>query len=176
MVKSFTSFVGFLPKTRIGNYCRTLLWKKILGNESILYFGHQANIVGGDFLTVGQNFTLGDFASIEVGMSDPVYIGSDVSMARYSYIRSANHNFSSMMIPIRKQGHTAKKINFQGKIFSIVIEDDVLIGAFSVILSGTHIGRGSVIAAGSVLSGRFPEFSIIVGNPARAVGNRRNSF
>jgi len=42
-------------------------------------------------------------------------------------------------------------------------------------LSGTHLGRGSVVAAGSVLSGTYPEFSIIVGNPARAIGNRKNA-
>jgi galactoside O-acetyltransferase len=96
-------------------------------------------------------------------------------MARYTYLRSANHNFDSIQIPIRKQGHTSKKISFSGEIYSVVIEDDVMISAFSIILSGTHIGRGSVVAAGSVLSGSYPEFSIIVGNPARAIGNRKNA-
>ena len=163
---------GFLPKTRLGNFGRTWIWRKVLNNQTVIYFGHQANIVGKNLLVLGQNFTFGDFASIEVGMSDPVFIGDDVSMARYTYIRSANHNFSSTEIPINTQGHTAKQINFRNKMFSIVIEDDVLIGAFSVILPGAHIGRGSVVAAGSVLSGTFPEFSIIVGNPARAISKR----
>lgn len=164
--------VGFLPKTRLGNVGRTWTWRKVLHNPTLIYFGHQANIVGKNLLVLGQNFTFGDFASIEVGMSDPVYIGNDVSMARYTYLRSANHNFNSSEVPINVQGHTAKKINFRNDTYSIVIEDDVLIGAFAVILSGTHIGRGSVVAAGSVLSGTFPEFSIIVGNPARAISKR----
>ena len=163
---------GFLPKTRLGNFGRTWIWRKVLYNPSIVYFGHQANVVGKRQLVLGQNFTFGDFASIEVGMSDPVFIGDDVSIARYTYLRSANHNFSSIEVPINVQGHTAKKINFRNKSFSIVIEDDVLIGAFSVILSGAHIGRGSVVAAGSVLSGSFPAYSIIVGNPARAISQR----
>jgi acetyltransferase-like isoleucine patch superfamily enzyme len=163
---------GFLPKTRLGNVSRTWIWRKVLNNPTIIYFGHQSNIVGEKLLVLGRNFTFGDFASIEVGMSDPVFIGDDVSMARYTYVRSANHNFSSDQVPINVQGHTAKKVHFRNETFSIVIEDDVLIGAFSVILSGTHIGRGSVVAAGSILSGTFPEFSIIVGNPARAISKR----
>jgi acetyltransferase-like isoleucine patch superfamily enzyme len=163
---------GFLPKTRLGNLCRTWIWRKVLKNPSVVYFGHQANIVGKKQLVLGKNFTFGDFASIEIGMSDPVFIGDDVSLARYTYLRSANHKFSSREVPINVQGHTAKKINFRNNSFSIVIEEDVLVGAFSVILSGTHIGRGSVVAAGSVLSGTFPEFSIIVGNPARAISQR----
>ena len=167
-------FSGFFPKTRIGNFLRTYIWKRYLQNKDLFYFGHQANIVGKEFLSLGKNFTFGDFASIEIGMSDPVYIGNVVSMARYTYLRSANHKFNSMQIPIREQGHTAKKVNFGGKNYSVVIEDDVMISAFSIILSGTHLGRGSVVAAGSVLSGSYPEFSIIVGNPARAIGNRKN--
>ena len=173
---SYLAFIsGFFPKTRIGNFLRTYIWKRYLQNKDLFYFGHQANIVGKEFLSLGKNFTFGDFASIEIGMSDPVYIGNDVSMARYTYLRSANHNFDSIQIPIRNQGHTSKKISFSGEIYSVVIEDDVMISAFSIILSGTHLGRGSVVAAGSVLSGTYPEFSIIVGNPARAIGNRKNA-
>ena len=175
-MKNFVFLSGFFPKTRIGNLLRTYIWKRYLRNAGLVYFGHQANIVGKDALTLGRNFTFGDFASIEIGMSDPVYIGNDVSMARYTYLRSANHAFNSTEIPIREQGHSSKKVNFCGKIYSVVIEDDVLIGAFSIILSGAHIGKGSVVAAGSVLSGTYPEFSIIVGNPARAVGNRKHSL
>ena len=166
--------VGFFPKSRCSNYLRTRFWRLILRNSTIIYFGHQANIVGKNKLDLGLNFTLGDFASIEIGMSDPVFIGNDVSLARYTYIRSAKHNFSSTEIPIRSQGHTQKKLKYQEKNYSVVIENDVLIGAFSIILSGTHIGEGSVVAAGSVLSGSYPEYSIIVGNPARVIGNRKN--
>ena len=102
--------VGFFPKSRSSNYLRTRFWRLILRNSTIIYFGHQANIVGKNKLELGLNFTFGDFASMEIGMSDPVFIGNDVSLARYTYIRSANHNFSSTEIPIRIQGHTQKKV------------------------------------------------------------------
>ena len=49
------------------------------------------------------------------------------------------------------------------------IEDDCLIGMGAVIMNGVRIGRGSIIGAGSVLleGMEFPEFSMVVGSPAK---------
>ena len=55
----------------------------------------------------------------------------------------------------------------------IVIEDDVFIGARSIVLKGVRIGKGSVIGAGSVVTKDVLEYSIVAGNPARIVGSAR---
>ena len=54
----------------------------------------------------------------------------------------------------------------------IVLEDDVWIGQDSIILSGVTIGRGSVIAAGSVVTKSVEPYSIVGGNPARLIRYR----
>lgn len=54
----------------------------------------------------------------------------------------------------------------------VVIEDDVWIGANATILKGVTIGRGSVIAAGAVVTKSFPPYSIIGGVPARLLKPR----
>ena len=51
----------------------------------------------------------------------------------------------------------------------VIIEDDVLIGANSVILEGVKVGKGAVVAAGSVVTKDIPEYCIAVGNPAKVV-------
>ncbi len=51
----------------------------------------------------------------------------------------------------------------------VVIEDDVFIGTNVIVLKGSHLGRGCVVGAGSVVSGTFPPGSIVAGNPARVV-------
>ena len=54
----------------------------------------------------------------------------------------------------------------------VTIGDDVFIGARVIVLKGTRIGDGCVIAAGSVVPPNFvaPALSIVAGNPARSVG------
>jgi len=54
----------------------------------------------------------------------------------------------------------------------VIVEDDVFIGGRVTLLKGCRIGRGSVIAAGAVVSPGFeaPPMSIVAGNPARVVG------
>lgn len=51
----------------------------------------------------------------------------------------------------------------------VVIEDDVWIGFKSTILKGVTIGRGAVVAAGSVVTRDVPPFTLVAGNPARVV-------
>jgi len=51
----------------------------------------------------------------------------------------------------------------------VIIEDNVFIGANAIILKGTHIGKNSVIGAGSVVTGNIPQNSIAAGNPAKVI-------
>ncbi|MEP7277990.1 MAG: DapH/DapD/GlmU-related protein, partial [Bacteroidota bacterium] len=53
-----------------------------------------------------------------------------------------------------------------------VIEDDVWIGYGSTILSGVKIGRGSIIAAGSLVTKDVLPYSIYAGVPAKKIKNR----
>lgn len=58
---------------------------------------------------------------------------------------------------------------------TVVIGNNVFIGARSIILKGAVVGNGSVVGAGSVVTGRFPERSIIAGNPARVIGSVKDA-
>lgn len=113
-------------------------------------------------ITIGKNCFIGEFNVIRgqggVTIGDGVYTGPMVQ------IMAVNHVYDDPARPIREQGITAQ---------GIVLEDDVWIGASAVILDGVTIGRGSVIGAGSVVTGNIPPYSIAVGTPARPVKDRR---
>ena len=51
----------------------------------------------------------------------------------------------------------------------IFIEDNVFVGANSIILKGVRIGANSVIGAGAVVTSSIPCDSIAAGNPARVI-------
>lgn len=54
-----------------------------------------------------------------------------------------------------------------------VIGNDVWIGANATILPGcTSIGSGAVIGAGSIVTKDVPAYAIVVGSPARQIGER----
>lgn len=50
---------------------------------------------------------------------------------------------------------------------SVIVEDDVRIGANSVILAGVRLGKGCLVAAGAVVSNDVPPGMLAAGNPAR---------
>ena len=54
----------------------------------------------------------------------------------------------------------------------VIIEDGVWCGANITILKGVTIGRGSVVAAGAVVTKSFPPYSIIGGIPAKVIRMR----
>lgn len=51
----------------------------------------------------------------------------------------------------------------------IIIENDVWIGCNVTLLAGIHIGRGAIIAAGTVVSKDVPHYAIVGGVPAKII-------
>ena len=57
----------------------------------------------------------------------------------------------------------------KGATAPVVIEDNVFIGMNCLVLKGVRIGKGSVVGAGSVVTGEVPPGVVVAGNPARIV-------
>jgi acetyltransferase-like isoleucine patch superfamily enzyme len=123
-----------------------------------------SNIYGGPIgegLVMGNNSNIGPYNYI--GCSGKITIGNNVMLAPRVSIYAENHVFDNPNITIKAQG-VAKS--------AVVIEDDCWIAANVVILAGVTIGKGSVIAAGSVVNDDVPAFSVVAGVPARVIKSR----
>lgn len=59
----------------------------------------------------------------------------------------------------------------RGRGTSIIIGDDVWIGARAVVLGGARLGDGVIVAAGTVVDFPVEPFAVVAGNPARVVGS-----
>jgi acetyltransferase-like isoleucine patch superfamily enzyme len=92
-----------------------------------------------------------------------ITIGEDVIMGPNVQIFSENHNFSDLSQTIKAQGVTKQ---------AVIIGNNCWIGAGVIILCGTTIGDGCVIAAGSVVNKSMPANSIVAGVPAKVIKSR----
>lgn len=125
-------------------------------------------------ITVGKE-TYGPIDALTWNNSDEgLAIGSYCSIASdVKFILSGNHHISGFTTyPIKSFARELSPDMDATSKGYIKIEDDVWIGFNSIILSGVTIGRGSIIAAGSVVTKSFPPYSIIGGNPAKFIKKR----
>jgi acetyltransferase-like isoleucine patch superfamily enzyme len=138
-----------------------------------IYIGDRVNISGNVNLIVSYKanpnptIIIGDDVSLgfECTMScaDRITIGNRVLIAHFASIYDNNNH------PI-DPGARAKNMPIGKDDFApVVIEDDVWIGAHAVVLKGVTIGRGSVVAMGSVVTKDVPPMTVVAGNPARVV-------
>lgn len=112
----------------------------------------------GKGLKIGNNSAVGQFT--QFGAAGGVEIGNDVIMGSYISFHSENHNFKDNTKLIREQGVTSKGIK---------IGNNVWVGAKATFLDGCVVGNNSVVAAGAVVNGIYPDNSIIGGIPAKVI-------
>lgn len=123
--------------------------------EGVLIFTY------GGTVWIGENCSINPYTII-YGHGN-IKIGNSVLIAGHCMIIPSNHNFKDKSQTIMNQGNTSK---------GIVIEDDVWIAHSCSILDGVTIGKGAVVAAGSVVNKSVPSYSIVGGVPARIIGSR----
>lgn len=109
---------------------------------------------------LGSDCTLNPFSELR----GHVRMGSGVRVGAHTSILGFNHAMSPDR-PIHEQPLVSK---------GITIGDDVWIGSHAVVLDGVSIGAHSVIGAGSVVTKSVPEWSVIAGNPAKRIRDRRD--
>ena len=126
--------------------------------------GKGVNIESG--ATFSSKVTLGDYSGI--GINAKIYgtchIGRYVMMGTDVTIITRNHRFDRTDIPMMEQGFEEER--------PVYIGNDVWIGDRALILPGVHIGDGSIIAAGAVVTKDVPPYSIAAGVPARKIRDR----
>lgn len=117
---------------------------------------------------LGEGLRIGNHVGITqncfIGVRGPVVIGDHTILGPGVSIHAENHIFESTHIPIKDQGETRK---------GITIGEDCWIGAKAIILDGVTIGRGSVIAAGAVVTKDVESYSVVAGVPAKMISVRK---
>lgn len=150
-------------------YLQKFKWRKYnIGN----YFHAGANVS----LWAKREITIGDYCYLGAG----TVISSDVNFGNYvftsnnvAFVGKYDHHFQEIGKPmIFSQRIKDKDYNWKGLNQITIVEDDVWFGYGCIIMSGVKIGRGSIIAAGSVVTGDVSPYSIYAGVPAKKIADR----
>lgn len=156
----FAKKLPYSRRSKLSKKLRSFFAKKIM-----LSVGKNINIETGAIFN--PNVTIGDNSTIGVNCEviGKATIGKNVLMGPEVVLYAQNHKFKDKNMLICDQGYDKEK--------GVVIEDDVWIGRRVIILPGVTIKKGTVIGAGAIVTKTFPEYSIIAGNPAKVIGNRK---
>ena len=155
----FSKFVMVVPGD-CGSFLRTrLLSFKAIGKGVKLWGG--GNIWHPSRITIGDNSDLNRDVIVQGGGG--VDIGSDVLIGPRVIIYSQNHSYKDASVLVRAQGFSYERV---------IIEDDAWLCAACIILPGVTVRKGTVVAAGAVVTESTEPYSIVAGVPARKIGAR----
>ena len=140
--------------------------KNVFAKNAFSHVGESVN--WGKNVLISADFTIGDFSGVADNARIPkgVTVGNDVMLGRDLKIFTKNHKYDRTDIPIRLQGFT--------EISPLVIENDVWVGDGVIITAGCcHIGEGSILATGVVVTKDVEPYCVVDGNPAKVIRYRK---
>ena len=163
----YYGFAKYLPDSyapivgKICNRIRIFCVKRIFrrcGNVATIcrgvYFGNGAEVEMGDGSSLGPHNVV----------PNNIKIGNSVMLGPEILILKVNHRFDRKDVPMGLQGTMPVR--------PVEIGNDVWIGQRAIILPGKHIGSGSIVGVGSVVTKDVGDYQIVGGNPAKLIRNR----
>ena len=154
-------------KTRIKQYLFAKKWRRLNENNGT----YAGTLFDSNLVDVGEK-TYGVLNVLMHNKNSKLKIGSYCSIGPdVIFLLSSDHNGNHIStFPFKvKMGLADYEAESKG---DILIDDDVWIGCRAVILSGVHVGKGAIIAAGAVVTKDVPPYAVIAGCPAKVIKYR----
>lgn len=137
--------------------------------EAGVQIGHNAGVYHGTFFDLGAEgeVSIGDYTTVvgaifatngTIDIGDYCFLAHEVVFADTDFARCGCLEFDDPLIENRVQ-HSR-----------IILEDNVWIGARSVVLGNVRIGEGAIVGAACVVREDVPPYTVYAGNPPRVVG------
>ena len=145
--------IGYFPSHIVRRFFYKISGMKI-GTSSTIHTG--ARFYKPSNISIGKGTIIGE--QVVLDGRDKLVIGNNVDIATGVMIYNAQHNIEDP--------------NFLAQSAPVKIDDYVFIGPRSIILPGVIIGKGAVVAAGSVVTKNVSEFEVVGGVPAKLIKTR----
>lgn len=162
--------LAFLRRLRTYVTLRRARAVKTFGRD--IHIGERCKLWAPDSIDIGSGVYIGKEVMIEANCT----IGDGAIIAnRVAVVGRHDHDFRQVGVPVRFGAWVgALSPDHVHRRERAVIGADVWIGYGAIILTGCTVGRGSIVAAGAVVTKDVPPYSIVGGNPARVLRSRFN--
>lgn len=151
------------PSVSFGEAVQILGLKNVrIGEGSCVGDGSWLNVCTRDDqvrMTIGKCVLIGRHSMISTG--GRLSIGDYCLFAPRVYVSDADHTYADISRPIMEQVPTLNR--------ELVVEENCWFGINTVVSGSINVGRGSVVAANSVVLQDVPPFSVVAGSPARII-------
>jgi acetyltransferase-like isoleucine patch superfamily enzyme len=142
-------------------------FRRFTVNQVIESLGKETWFLLGVEIRTGRNISIGGNCSINKrvlldGRGGRIIIGENVDIAQETNIWTLQHDPNSDSHEVTGR--------------DVVIEDYVWIASRATILPGVTIGKGAVVATGSVVTKNVASMMIVGGIPAKKIGERRSKL
>jgi UDP-2-acetamido-3-amino-2,3-dideoxy-glucuronate N-acetyltransferase len=148
-----------------------------LGENTLIFHPDLVNLYGcvigdetkvGSFVEIQKNATIGNRCKISshsficegVDIEDEVFIGHGVM-------------FTNDLYPRATTGDGGLQTEADWSVVKTFVKQGASLGSNVTVLAGVTIGQKAIVGAGAVVTKDVPEFAIVVGVPARQVGDTR---
>jgi acetyltransferase-like isoleucine patch superfamily enzyme len=154
--------IGIVPSHLLRKAFYRLFGMKIGYGSSIHMM---ARIYDPRHIVIGEDTIVGERSSLDGRKQLPNSNGG---------LTIGDHTDIASEVMIWTSQHDIHDPNFKAIEEKVTIGDYVFIGPRSIILPGVNVGDGAIIGAGSIVTKDVESFSIVVGSPAKKIGERKN--
>lgn len=113
-------------------------------------------------INIGKNVYIGIQCSLDNAYPEYITIEDNVSIVNETTILAHSNPYPHF------------KGVFNSRVSSVIIREGSWIGAKSIILPGVTVGIKAVVSAGSVVIRDVPNYTLVIGNPAKIKTNFEN--
>ncbi|KJD34636.1 acetyltransferase [Tamlana nanhaiensis] len=152
------NIIAVIPSHSIRNWYYKNIMGFILGKNSTFLMRCQFDFKKG--IVMGVNSAVN--ARCRLDNRGGIYIGDNVSISSDVNILTADHDMDSP--------------DFAGRLRAVHIKDYAWVGTAAIIMPGVTIGKGAVIAAGSIVTKDVEPYHVVGGIPAKFIKERQRNL
>jgi UDP-2-acetamido-3-amino-2,3-dideoxy-glucuronate N-acetyltransferase len=148
------------------------------GDDVVIKYPDLVNLYG---CTIGQGTRIGPFVEIQKGSA----IGRNCKVSSHSFICEGvtvedevfiGHGvmFTNGLFPHSTNEDGSLQRDGDWELTATLIKKRASIGSNATIIAGVAVGEGALVGAGAVVTKDVPDYAVVVGNPARLIGDVRD--